>query len=243
MKKWLLVLGIATCLLGLTACGSNKEEAKFVTESEALEFGDYVVEYINSMVAQGAVSQFEAGSWEVGAAESWTNGLKEMGSYKGISGHKADISENEVVISVSVTGETHDAVVEIIVNKDEGMQSVTTNVKYSFGELMTKATLNTILGMGTTFVILILISLIISCFTLIPKIQAGFGKKTEREEMKTSAVDNTIAQIIEKEELADDSELVAVIAAAIAASQGASSTDGFRVRSIRRSNSSKWKQA
>ena len=44
----------------------------------------------------------------------------------------------------------------------------------------------------------------------------------------------THSQIIEKEEQADDTELVAVIAAAIAASQGASSTDGFVVRSIRK---------
>ena len=43
-----------------------------------------------------------------------------------------------------------------------------------------------------------------------------------------------VAQIIEKEELSDDLELVAVIAAAIAASEGAASTDGFVVRSIKR---------
>ncbi len=243
MKKWLLVLGIATCLLGLTACGAKEEASKFVTEAEALAFGDSMVEYLNLLVSQDITGQFEEGSWEVAAAESWSNGLKEMGSYKGIADRSADIRENEVTVRVTVMGETHDAVVEIIVNKEEGMKSVTTNIKYSFGELMTKASLNTILGMGTTFTILILISLIISCFTLIPKIQAGFGKKTNQEEIKSSAVDNTIAQIIEKEELADDSELVAVIAAAIAASQGASSTDGFRVRSIRRANSSKWKQA
>lgn len=43
------------------------------------------------------------------------------------------------------------------------------------------------------------------------------------------------------EDLTDDYELVAVIAAAIAASEGAASTDGFVVRSIRRANTSKWK--
>ena len=47
--------------------------------------------------------------------------------------------------------------------------------------------------------------------------------------------------IIDKEDLTDDYELVAVIAAAIAASEGAASTDGFVVRSIRRANTSKWK--
>ena len=42
-----------------------------------------------------------------------------------------------------------------------------------------------------------------------------------------------LEQIEEKEELVDDTELVAVIAAAIAAYEG-TSTDGFVVRSIRR---------
>ena len=43
-----------------------------------------------------------------------------------------------------------------------------------------------------------------------------------------------VEEITESENLADDLELVAVIAAAIAASQGAVSTDGFVVRSIRK---------
>ena len=68
-----------------------------------------------------------------------------------------------------------------------------------------------------------------------------FSKKSKAEE-KAEAVDNTIAQIIEKEELSDDLELVAVIAAAIAASEGAASTDGFVVRSIKRAGN-KWQRA
>ena len=107
---------------------------------------------------------------------------------------------------------------------------------------MEKAALNTLLGMGTVFIVLILISLIISCFNFIPKIQAKFAKRPKKEEVKSAAVDNTIAQIIEKEELSDDLELVAVIAAAIAASEGASSTDGFVVRSIKRAGN-KWQRA
>ena len=47
--------------------------------------------------------------------------------------------------------------------------------------------------------------------------------------------------VTDEEDLTDDYELVAVIAAAIAASEGAASTDGFVVRSIRRANTSKWK--
>ena len=56
----------------------------------------------------------------------------------------------------------------------------------------------------------------------------------KKENVQEKAVDNAVAQIIENEEQSDNLELVAVIAAAIAASEGAASTDGYVVRSIRR---------
>ena len=76
---------------------------------------------------------------------------------------------------------------------------------------------------------------------MIPKLQAAFKKKPE--EVKEEKVDNVVAQIVEKEELSDDLELVAVISAAIAAYEGSGSTDGFVVRSIRKANKSKWQNA
>ena len=51
------------------------------------------------------------------------------------------------------------------------------------------------------------------------------------------------ALTVTEEDVSDDLELVAVIAAAIAASEGAASTDGFVVRSIRRVNKNKWQRA
>ena len=107
------------------------------------------------------------------------------------------------------------------------------------GELMGRAVLNTLIGMGTVFVVLILISLIISCFSVIPKLQA---KSEARKAAKTTqetgtGIDKALTQIAAQEssvDETDDLELAAVIAAAIAASEGAASTDGFVVRSIRR---------
>lgn len=101
---------------------------------------------------------------------------------------------------------------------------------------MVKAGLNTLVGMGTVFVVLILISAIISCFKLISKVQGGSSAKAEAKKTEVSTgIDNAVAQIAAKEEVVDvnnNLELVAVIAAAIAASQGAASTDGLVVRSI-----------
>lgn len=100
------------------------------------------------------------------------------------------------------------------------------------GEAMAKAGLNTLIGMGTVFVVLILISMIINGFAVIPKLQKAFSKKADEGQ----SVKENAAPAVQAEEPAvdetDDLELVAVIAAAIAASEGATSTDGFVVRSI-----------
>ena len=96
---------------------------------------------------------------------------------------------------------------------------------------MEKAALNTLIGMGTVFAVLILISIIIACFGLIPKIQAAFAKKEEAPNVPVTPAVVAPAQTVEED---DDTELVAVIAAAIAAYEGSTNTDGFVVRSIRR---------
>ena len=101
------------------------------------------------------------------------------------------------------------------------------------------AGINTVICLAVVFAVLIFISFLISLFKYIPKLEAALSKKTELAE---NAVVNTVSQIEvkeEEEELSDDLELVAVITAAIAASAG-TSTDGFVVRSIRRSNNSRW---
>ena len=233
MKKWLLVLGMITCMMGLTACGQNREEeTPLKTQQEAEQIAEENITKMNLTVSQGVQDQMES-DLEIAAVESWEKALEDMGSYEGIISIESSFDEKDGVIDATVQGSERNAIVEFVY--DNGvLTTISTNVIYSFGESMVKAALNTLLGMGTVFVVLILISGIISCFNFIPKIQAAFGKKSKKEEIKAEAVDNTIAQIIEKEELSDDLELVAVIAAAIAASEGAASTDGFVVRSIKR---------
>ena len=107
------------------------------------------------------------------------------------------------------------------------------------------AGINTVICLAVVFTVLIFISFLISLFKYIPKLEAALSKKDKKTELAENAVVNTVSQIEvkeEEEELSDDLELVAVITAAIAASAG-SSTDGFVVRSIRRSNNSKWAKA
>ncbi len=242
MKKWLLVLGMLTCILGVSACGNEETEyvRTDITQEEAVSAGGHVVDtlimFCSDEYKDYRVQVEKESPVYAAALKSWEDAQADMGSYVGILETTADLNEDGVIINVKLDGSERDATLEIILDDDLMETSITTNVEYTFGELMQKAALNTVLGMGTVFAVLILICLIISCFTYIPKIQAAFTKKQPQEEKKESAtaVDQTIAQIVEKEELSDDLELVAVIAAAVAASEGAVSTDGFVVRSIRR---------
>ena len=232
MKKLLAILGMVTCMAGLTACGQTATETQLLPETQAIEEGKYIVESLNQMYLQGVTENDVEDAIAAASLKSWIAAQEEMGDYVGVLETSADISADEAVISIVVDGTSHDATVEIVVDKDLNLTSVTTTVIKTFGEMMINAALNTLIGMGTVFVVLILISLLISLFGIIPKIQAAMSKK--RENVQEKAVDNAVAQIIENEEQSDNLELVAVIAAAIAASEGAASTDGYVVRSIRR---------
>lgn len=101
---------------------------------------------------------------------------------------------------------------------------------------MKKAGINTLIGMGTVFAMLILIMIIISAMKIIPTLQNAFAKKKEEPKGSEASINNTIAGIIERETAeADSDELIAVIAAAIAAASAESGETGdFVVRSIRR---------
>lgn len=105
----------------------------------------------------------------------------------------------------------------------------------SFSAKMASAGANTLMGMGTVFAVLIFISLIISCFKFIPKITEARERKKSGKASNVAINNETRDEVIvsDSNNQTDDFELVAVIAAAIAASEN-TSTDSFVVRSIRR---------
>ncbi len=100
---------------------------------------------------------------------------------------------------------------------------------------MDKTTLNTIIGLSVIAVVLILLVIIFSSFRLIFKMHKIYENSTGKA--GSNGIDNAISRIAQQEEagnLVNDTELVAVIAAAIAAYEGSTSTNGFVVRSIRK---------
>lgn len=241
MKKLLVILGMITCMACLAACGEEEAKSGPISDEQAVQIGTTIVDQMNTIVSQGAIEQYVDQPALHSGFQGWESALDDIGTYEGVSGGSVAFDDDEVTITVNVLGSLHNADVEIVLDNALATYiGITTNVHYSTGEIMAKAGMNTLIGMGTVFVVLILISLIISCFTLVSK----FETKQKKEEPAAAAASAPVVeQIAAKEELSDDTELVAVIAAAIAAYEGAASTDGFVVRSIRKSNKSKWQNA
>ena len=97
---------------------------------------------------------------------------------------------------------------------------------------------NTLMGMGTVFVMLIFISLLISLFGYIPNQKrrskiSGKNQKPVKTEESAAVVEEPQTQAVN---LQKDEQLVAVITAAIMASYGSNavSADKLVVRSIHR---------
>ena len=99
-----------------------------------------------------------------------------------------------------------------------------------------QALLNTLMGMGTVFAVLIFISLLISLFVYIPSIERALKNRSSKKEKKAAQEERPAPKRPILEELVDDGELVAVITAAIMAANGgaAVSADKLVVRSIKR---------
>ncbi|MCR5398187.1 MAG: OadG family protein [Lachnospiraceae bacterium] len=252
MKKILLILGMVTCLASLSACGQAATTAEASVDSAAVEqVADYYMSVVDSLSGSGEniadyadqIQQYYGieASVIVAAVENYQIALEDLGSY--VSTQNVEFSEDGNVLTINSTivgsnldpdgnPRTAEVVMELALPGGE-VKSILTNVNYTFKELMTNAALNTVLGMGTVFVVLIILMAIISLFKIINNMQSGAGRKASQS-AATDSVDKAVAQIEKNEQAQDDTELIAVIAAAIAASEGAASADGYVVRSIRR---------
>lgn len=261
MKKLLTLICMLACIFGLTACGSDEALTEY--EQQKADYAEYLAvnEVIPSLAAfmnddiaesfneytMAEIEYVVASSYNFGtdgyafstAIESFHSAAESVGTIQSIGEIVSEIDGDQIIVDVTLIGAKKEAVAELIFSNDMFMtlESAALNPVSTVGELMTGAALNTLIGMGTVFTVLILISCIISCFKLISILQnRASEKKTQKPaEKESTGVDNAVSQIVDQEEISgDDLELAAVIAAAIAAFEGSASTDGFVVRSIRR---------
>ena len=250
------VIMAALCFTGCSA-KKNEVEADVTTMQETAEviissfaamgdtdFEQYMdlSEYQLNYVMMNSGLRIEAEDF-LAMIKSWQAGEDECGAYVTHGEYKVDVKGDEIVVSTEAEYEDRKATLSFTFNEDSYLESMDVSATYAMKEILTKAGLNTVLGMGTVFAVLIFLAFIISLFKYIPNLLEMFTKKDNESATSAAPVAQPSvpkAVAVQKADTVDDLELIAVITAAIAAQEG-TTTDGFVVRSIRRRPSNKWR--
>ncbi len=261
-KKISLLLCLLVVIMSLVGC-SGKTEEKEVYDTETMEstaetlvssFSQMDAEAFAQMKELEKLSDFQlevqmlnlglnvSGENFLNIIRSWEAAVDECGVYSSKGDFVVEEKSKEIVISALAQFEERDATIAFAFDKNGMLESLDVSAKYTIGEILTKAGLNTLLGMGVVFAVLIFLAFIISLMKFIPMLLSGkpIEKKPKKVAPQAEVQKEEVAAIAATMAAAtDDSELIAVITAAIAMQEG-TSTDGFVVRSIRRRPSNNW---
>ena len=248
MNRKLNSLLAMICVLALTftmsVCAFAADE---VTDDEVANYKS-AAETLISQIAGFSDEEIETylaqnDAFTTATMESWKGVKDELGAYSSIVSQ--DVEKDGDVVTISTVAQFEKAKADVVLMLDLGQQmytSMTYSVQYSLAANMQRAGMNTLMGIGIVFLMLVFLSFVIGLFKYIEKFQ-NVGKKKAAEEAPKAeeAPAPAIAQSeAADEDFADDLELVAVISAAIAAYENTSG-DSFVVRSIKKSN--KWHRA
>lgn len=177
-------------------------------------------------------------------AANWSSVKEELGAFVEVT--EAELSADGTSIVCHTKYEKIDDKTDVVVTYkvDQKAQTVSFewDVQYPMGILMQRAALNTVMGLGIVFLTLLFLSWLIGQLHIIPDMIEKRTKKDAPAPAPAAPAAAPAPAPVVEEELTDDLELVAVITAAIAASENTSS-DGFVVRSIKKSNKRNWQRA
>ena len=244
-KKFMAVLFAIVCMASLAACGSEVEVSAVDETMQVYLEGqlDSLLTTLDGMSAE-ELKMYESvdDTFTVAAVTNYEGAVEELGAYKGLNSTEIEVDDKEYTVTSIAQYEQRTAIVTMTLeyaSQSFTPQSITFEAEYSLGETLQRAGLNTLMGVGIVFCVLLFLCFLISMFKYVNKL-TGEDKK-EQKKAPAPAVAPTVTAAAPVDET-DDLELVAVIAAAIAAAEN-TSTDSFVVRSIKKVNKSKWRNA
>ena len=248
MKKLWTILCAVLLIFALTACGKEKNidstrmEATIENMLNQCAFTDSEqvaqLESVRKEELDLALIQYGFpcdSSVYIKVLHSWLDAQDEMGAFINVGEFEFSESNGEINATAEAEYEQRNAEMTFTFAENGDLKALSIGARYTTGEILEKAGLNTIIGMGIVFIVLIFIAIII---WIMGKILAPKKKKAAvAEPVVAAAPAEPVAEAV-----TDDTELIAVISAAIAAASGTSS-DGFVVRSIKRRSDNKWNRA
>ena len=153
--KYLILSLFMIAMLALSACGKKADSESSIPESllnQLYKMDDAELDQVIEGVEQNGQTAFAEG------VKNFKSTKELVGDLVGIDDTKVSASEGNYVVKVNYSGEKRKSEMTL------GFDSKTNQVavfsitpKYSVMENMEKAALNTVLGMGTVFIILIFI--------------------------------------------------------------------------------------
>lgn len=234
-KKIFLIAAMCFMIFGLAACSQ--------TDPKTVDYNGYSYDDLQSQCkamaqALSTLPEEDKEYYRTNGAEemanlinNWDEAVEEYGTFVDFGDFEVTISGKTLTAAQTLHMEERDMILTYVyVYHSMEVEDVTIDGVFSVGEKMSTALMNTVMGISVVFIVLIIICLLIFCFKI-------FAYLDQKKAAKAAPAQDVVTQIetLEEQQMdaADDGELVAVIAAAIAAAEGAS-VDGFVVRSIRR---------
>ena len=248
-KRLISLSLVILCVVSLCACGGKKEstlnaDIQSQAEQNAIGLVQTIVELTDSDIENYMNSGDE---FTENAMEAWEGSKGELGAFTEAGDVTTEYDETEKKYTVTVPAKFENADSNFVFEFDKtgAPSTLSVEVQYPKSVNLQRAAMNTLMGLGTVFVVLIFLSFVISLLKYIPGWVDSIGKKKQApqdtQERKTEVLLSEPEELTEKltEDVSDDTELIAVIAAAIAAAEG-TSTDGVQVRTIRKVKRKKW---
>ena len=262
-RRKLFLIPLILCLSMLFSAGSVF--AAEMTESELEIVNLSIDSFLKNVLSMTDEQLEEMSSYDdvyADVAEKVREARKDTGALIDIKSVTSEIGEHAVTATAQCDFEKLDAEVVVYLTTDATeITNMVINVDYPLSTKMGQAVSNFAIGVIIVFVILLFLAFIISLFKYLnpdarkkkaaqkKAAQSGqerpAGVKTAEVNAQAQAAVQQPAAAANAAEQKDDLEIVAVIAAAIAAAEadlGPSSGDGYVVRSIRKL-SGNWKRA
>ena len=247
--KCICLLSLCVLAFALAGCGATKDNELLDKKTQALEMemmsstkdlekfrglsDAQVEEYMNTIESYKKSNQIteDQAKMNEDIIKDWHEIEGELGTFKDYGEFEFNSAGKTYTATLNLQYANRDArLVYVISKKDFTVTGANIEMVYTLGEKMSKAGLNTLTGILIVFCMLIFMCIVIYAFNIIAYIQQKYSKKKEETKIEITSLEGSEG---EEDKAVDNKELIAVIAAAIAASTN-QSTDDFVVRSIRR---------
>ncbi len=249
-KRVLLLFCVLSCVMMMTAGCSlvrgneNFQEAELEAQMDTFLNSWFTADF------EGMIASYQSQMNETTLA-LYQDYAQQQKTYQGIEQKlktEFTVTADSATVTETILCKSGDKILVSLTFDENGNIQTDENGNYTLkfdayktlGQKMGRAGLNTVMSMAVVFCVLIFISLIISCFRFLRRFSDNAEEEpVARADMRRSAPAPVAARAEEPdahtqvgEDVTDDLELVAVIAAAIMAASETECTDGLVIRSI-----------